>query len=175
MIVRPSLPSLATALAVALPLLLACDRPASRTAAAEAAPADTSAVGDTLRALVVQAYDLGRPDAVDRIMGLYPDPGPIVSASAGRITTSRDTLRAQIERFYLWVGQNMQQPRWEWTESHVRILGPDAAVLSATYSIPHRTPEGRPHVIGGAWTMVFERRDGRWVIIHEHLSDRPAQ
>jgi hypothetical protein len=27
------------------------------------------------------------------------------------------------------------------------------------------------HVIGGAWTAVFQKRGGRWVIIQEHLSD----
>ena len=167
---------LAIALVAALPFTTACDRAASDSASnPRSAPADTSALGDTLRALVVDAYDLSRPDVVDRIMRLYPDTGLVVSASAGQITTSRDALRAQIERFYLWVGQNMQRPRWEWTTSHVRVLAPDAAVLSAVYRIPHETPEGRPHVIGGAWTMVFERRDGRWVIVHEHLSDRPAQ
>jgi hypothetical protein len=27
------------------------------------------------------------------------------------------------------------------------------------------------HVIGGAWTAVFQKRAGKWVIIQEHLSD----
>ena len=56
---------------------------------------------------------------------------------------------------------------------HVDVLGPDAAVLTATYTIPHRTPRGDPHVVGGAWTAVFGRRGGRWAIVQEHLSDRP--
>ena len=154
---------------------LACDRADPRPAWSVYTATDTAALGDTLRRLVADAYDLSRPDAVDRIMSLYPASGPIVSASAGQITTSRDSLRVQIDRFYQWIGQNMRQPRWEWTQSHVAVAGPEAAVLSAVYRIPHETPEGRPHVIGGAWTMVFERRDGRWVIVHEHLSDRPAR
>jgi hypothetical protein len=44
-------------------------------------------------------------------------------------------------------------------------------VLTTTYAIPHRTPEDRPHTLAGAWTAVFERRGGRWVIVQEHLSD----
>ena len=55
----------------------------------------------------------------------------------------------------------------------VDVLGPDAAVLTTTYRVPHRTPRGDPHVIAGAWTAVFERRGGKWVIIQEHLSDLP--
>jgi ketosteroid isomerase-like protein len=56
----------------------------------------------------------------------------------------------------------------------VDVLSPDAAVLTTTYRVPHQTPDGRPHVIGGAWTAVFARRDGRWQIVQEHLSDVPA-
>jgi hypothetical protein len=29
----------------------------------------------------------------------------------------------------------------------------------------------RGHVIGGAWTAVFQKRGGQWVIVPEHLSD----
>jgi hypothetical protein len=31
-----------------------------------------------------------------------------------------------------------------------------------------------PHELGGAMTEVFEKRDGRWVIVQEHLSDLPS-
>ena len=57
---------------------------------------------------------------------------------------------------------------------YVDVLAPDAAAMTATYSIPHQTPAGAPHVIGGAWTSVWVRQRDRWVIIQEHLSDRPA-
>jgi ketosteroid isomerase-like protein len=67
----------------------------------------------------------------------------------------------------------MQQPRFVVGERHLTRLGPDAAALTITYSIPHHTPEGRPHTLSGAWTAVFQRRDGRWVIVQEHLSDPP--
>jgi hypothetical protein len=28
-------------------------------------------------------------------------------------------------------------------------------------------------MIGGAWTSVWTRRNGRWIIVQEHLSDLP--
>ena len=55
------------------------------------------------------------------------------------------------------------------------VLSTDAAVLTMTYAIPHRTPADRPHTIGGAWTALFVRRAGRWVIVQEHLSDAPSR
>jgi hypothetical protein len=29
--------------------------------------------------------------------------------------------------------------------------------------------------VGGAWTALFVRRGGRWVIVQEHLSDIPGE
>jgi ketosteroid isomerase-like protein len=57
---------------------------------------------------------------------------------------------------------------------HVDVLARDAAVVTATYRVPHRTPRGEPHTIGGALTAVFQRRDGRWSVVQEHLSDLAA-
>ena len=138
--------------------------------------AQEAAIADTLRQLVAAAYDFSKGgDAVGRLMSLYPDSGRVVSAASGRITASRDTLELQIREFWTNVGRNMQDPKWTWGQTHVEVLSPDAAVLTATYRVPHMTPHGEPHVIGGAMTAVFERRDGRWVIVHEHLSDAPAR
>ena len=103
-----------------------------------------------------------------------PASGSVVSASGGHVTTTRDSLEAAVRTFWDNVGHNMRDPTWQWTSMRVDVLAPNAAVMTATYRIPHRTPAGAPHVVGGAWTAVFERRAGRWVIVHEHLSDSPS-
>ena len=146
------------------------DTPTSATDQARA-----TALADTLGGLVSDAYDFSRPDVVARLMALYSPTDPVLSAAAGRVTTSRAALQLQIQRFWERVGQNMRDPRFVLGARHVTVLGPDAAVLTTTYAIPHRTPEDRPHTLAGAWTAVFERRDGRWVIVQEHLSDVPPQ
>lgn len=138
-------------------------------------PAQERAIADTLGRLIESAYDFSRPgDPVARMMHLYPDSGPVVSASAGQIITSRDSLAASIRAFWDNVGRNMRNPRWVWGERHVTVLCPDAAVMTFTYRIPHLTPAGMPHEVGGAWTALFEKRNGRWVIVQEHLSDIPT-
>jgi hypothetical protein len=138
-------------------------------------PAERQAIADSLRHLVERAYDLSRPDVVAGFLSLYPDTGRVVSAAAGRVTTTRDSLDAQIRWFWENVGRNMQGPEWIWEGVWVDVLGRDAAVLTARYRVPHLTPAGAPHEIGGAWTAVFVRRAGRWAIVQEHLSDVPAQ
>jgi ketosteroid isomerase-like protein len=156
--------------AIAFALVAACGTP-------DRQPLDASyqrSVTDTLRTLIASAYDLTKPgDKVARLMSLYPDSGRVISASGGRVTTSRDSLQAGIQAFWRYVGQNMQQPKWEWGPMLVDVLAPDAAVLTTTYRVPHLTPRGEPHVIAGAWTAVFQKRGSRWVIIQEHLSDLP--
>ncbi len=132
------------------------------------------AITDSLTRLVKNTYDLSHPDVVARMMSLYPTTGPLVSASGGRVFTKRSDLQTQISTFWQYVGSNMHNPKWEWTSMHFDVLAPDAAVMTATYRIPHTTPRGMPHVIAGAWTALFVNRGGHWVVIQEHLSDLPA-
>ena len=137
-------------------------------------PADRAAITDSLKHLVTNTYDLSKPNAIARLMSLYPTTGPVISANSGRATTTRDSLQAQIETFWRYVGSNMRNPKWEWTSMHIDVLSRNAAVMTATYRVPHLTPMNMPHVIGGAWTAVFVNRGGRWVVIQEHLSDAPT-
>ena len=135
--------------------------------------AERSGIEDAIRKVVVDTYDLTAPNVVDRLMTLYPETA-VYSASSGQITTSRAELRRQIETFWEFVGSNMKDPEWDWTSMQVDVLARDAAVVTASYRIPHTTPQNTPHVIAGAWTAVFVKRGERWLVIHEHLSDLPG-
>lgn len=156
---------------LSLALVLASAGCAERTSQLSAA--DSAAIADSLRALVRDAYDLSKGDVVSRMMSLYPSSGRVVSATAARTTTSRDSLQAAVNAFWDGVGQYMVRPTWTWQAMQVDVLGPSTAAMTAQYTVPHWTDRGAPHVIGGAWTTVWERRGGRWVVIHEHLSDMP--
>jgi len=134
-----------------------------------------TAIADTLTSMIRSAYDLKAKDVVGRFMSLYPDSGRVISASGGRVTTTRDSVEAGIKSFWTYVGQRMQNPTWVWGRPLVDVLSPDAAVVTMTYRVPHRTPEGAPHTIAGAWTAVFARRAGKWVIVQEHLSEVPPE
>jgi ketosteroid isomerase-like protein len=126
-----------------------------------------------IRAEVVGAYDLSKPHVVDQLMALYAPRVKIISASGGKIIASRDSIRLGLEAFWANVGRNMRNPKVEWTAMYIDVLSPTSAVMTATYRIPHKQPNGLPHVIGGAWTAVFEKRGQRWLIVQEHLSDNP--
>jgi ketosteroid isomerase-like protein len=153
--------------------LLATGSACQRTRDPAVTPAQAGAIADTLRALVTDAYDLSRGDVVRRFMSVYPSTGRVVSATAGSLTTSRDSLQMSIRAFWDGVGQHMVEPTWKWGRMEVDVLSPGAAVMSAQYTVPHWTDGGVPHVIGGVWTSVWARRGEGWRIVHEHLSDMP--
>ena len=133
-----------------------------------------AALADTLKQRIEEAYDFSRPGVVERMNALYPDTGRVISASGGHVIASADSLRAGIASFWKNVGTNMRNPRWVWGDVYVDRLDSDAAVLTATWSIPHLAPDGHPHVIQGAWTAVFRRMNGKWLIVVEHLSVPPG-
>ena len=135
---------------------------------------ERQAIADSITRQVKAAYDLSKPSVEQRLLSLYPPSGRVVSAAAGQVLTSRDSLAMGIKAFWENVGVNMRDPKWVWDQMIVDVLAPNAAVMTARYHIPHLTPRNQPHVLGGAWTAVFEKRDGRWYIIQEHLSDLPS-
>lgn len=141
----------------------------------ELSDAERARIASEVETALRDAYDLARPDVAERMLALYPSTGDVVSANAGRVQRSRDSLEAGIRYFWENVGVNMRNPRWVWDSFHTDVLARDAAVVTATYHIPHLNPRGLSHVLGGAMTAVFARRGGRWVIIQEHLSDTPQQ
>ena len=134
---------------------------------------DRQAIIDSLTRQVKAAYDVTKPDLEKRLLSLYPESGRVVSASGGQVIASRDTLAMGIKAFWENVGANMRQPQWIWDQMLFDVLSPTAAVMTATYHVPHLTPRNEPHTISGAWTAVFEKRGNRWYVVQEHLSDLP--
>lgn len=135
--------------------------------------AERAAIADSLETLVKSAYDFSKPDVVQRLLALYPDSGRVISASAGHVSSSRTALATEIAGFWQRVGQNMQNPKFIIGSSYVDVITNNAAIMTFTYSIPHTTPMGLPHTVSGAWTTVWRRQNGRWMIVQEHLSDTP--
>lgn len=134
-----------------------------------------AAISAEVEAALREAYDLSKPNVAERMLALYGGSGRVISATGGRVTESRDSLEAGIRYFWESVGVNMKQPRWEWGRFYVDVLSPTAAVVTATYTIPHLNPSNQPHVLGGAMTAVMQKRGDRWVVIQEHLSDLPQR
>lgn len=149
-------------------VLASCGSPSD-----ELTEAQRTAISSEVETVLRDAYDLSKPNVGERMLALYGKTGRVVSATGGRVSESRDSLEAGIRYFWDNVGVNMKQPKWEWGRFYVDVLSPTAAVVTATYTIPHLNPSNQPHLLGGAMTAALVKRDGRWVIVQEHLSDLP--
>jgi ketosteroid isomerase-like protein len=134
---------------------------------------ERQAIADSLQSLVTAAHDFSQPDVAKRLLALYPDSGRVISATGGHVSTTKSALTAEIASFWQRVGQNMREPQFELGSAYVDVLTPNAAVMTFSYRIPHTTPLGRPHIVAGAWTALWRRQEGRWMIVQEHLSDTP--
>src|SRR4051812_44091386 len=98
-------------LVVALGTLAAC----ASTDGATMSATQRTAIADSLKTLLRNAYDLKKPgDPVARLMSLYPSSGQVISASGGQVIASRDTLEQGIRAFWDNVGKNMHDPKWTW-------------------------------------------------------------
>ena len=135
--------------------------------------AERTAIAREVEGVIREAYDLSKPGVLDRMLALYPRSGRVVSAVGGGVVASRDSIESGIRYFWNSVGVNMRDPRWVWGHFYVDVLSTTSAAVTATYRIPHLNPRNEPHVLGGAMTAVLSKRDGRWVIVQEHLSDLP--
>lgn len=163
------LPAMRTTLLLVLLAALGC------AARAELTEAERSAIRAEVETELREAYDLSKPGVADRMMALYPAGGRVVSANTGRVTGNRDSVMSGIRYFWENVGVNMKDPIWVWDSFHTDVLSRDAAAVTAAYHIPHRNPRNEPHVLGGAMTVVMQKKDGRWAVIQEHLSDTPQR
>lgn len=103
------------------------------------------------------------PDGNVTIIDFAP-PGISRSWAAHREGLQRELFGALATNSYV--------PRRDVT---VRRVGDGAAVTTFTFDYANRSKDGREFTLVGRQTNVWERRDGRWVIVHEHGSPVPGR
>jgi ketosteroid isomerase-like protein len=77
-----------------------------------------------------------------------------------------DEVRAECAR-----GFEMASDDFIWTVPDLRVLvDGDLAVAWGLNRMADRRPDGTEHVTWSRGTRVFERRDGAWKMVHQHVS-----
>ena len=90
----------------------------------------------------------------------------LVWAENGAITTNRDSLTNVWRDMYA----TSTEAGADWEETHVRVLGPDAAVFTGSFTSHTVDSEGTRTDFQGVWTAVFARTAEGWEIVHGHES-----
>lgn len=93
---------------------------------------------------------------------------PLIFSSHAMFITRRDSLHA----IYLaWDPGQTKGTFLAFDGLQYRSLGPDAVLVTGRLRLAPGTPTGTAaDTLRGSWTGVFERRNGRWGLAHEHES-----
>jgi ketosteroid isomerase-like protein len=111
----------------------------------------------------------GRGD-LEAYFGCFAADATFLFHTTDRLLTSTEEYRREWAR---WVTDDgFQVVDCESTDAVVQILG-DTGVFTHRVRTTVRTNDGED-VLHERETIVFARRDGRWLGVHEHLSPAPA-
>lgn len=117
--------------------------------------------------LARSAADWNRGDLAG-FMSDYANDSLTTYVSQGHLLHGWQALYDRYQKAYFAPGKVRDSLAFE--EVHVRPLGPDAALCSARFKLL------RANVVtaSGPFTLVLERRAGRWYIVHDHTSSDPT-
>jgi calcium/calmodulin-dependent protein kinase (CaM kinase) II len=73
-------------------------------------------------------------------------------------------------KFYFDLGKSAAPRSNTLCSPHVRLLGPDAAVISFVRIVQYVDGSGAPQTARSEETRVWQRQDGRWQHVHFHRS-----
>jgi uncharacterized protein (TIGR02246 family) len=79
--------------------------------------------------------------------------------------------RAEIVDYFEHFLQN--SPQGAILESHVKVLGPTAAIDAGTYRFTLTTADGQQSTVDARYTFVYEKVGDQWLIVNHHSSAMP--
>jgi beta-aspartyl-peptidase (threonine type) len=130
-------------------------------ALAGCAPSRTDAALNVVKVLSAQADAWNRGD-IDGFMAHYWISDELTFCASG---TTLDGWAATLARYKEKYPTPERMGRVEFDNLRITPLGEDAALVIGRWRVQR---EGDP--IGGVFSLVLRRTDGRWVIIHDHTS-----
>jgi hypothetical protein len=87
-------------------------------------------------------------------------------AESGTLYPSADSLARQVRGFVAGI----RSLDVGWDQLHVTVLAPDAGVVTGTFHENVVDKAGKTTKFHGAWSGVYQRRDGKWRIVQAHES-----
>lgn len=133
--------------------------------------AQRAAIADTVRQHAAALYeDENRRSAEVFVAQMADGPDLFTYASTGRVFWAKDSL-AKAARTRV---ASLRALTYTLRDARVLVLGPDAAVLTGSYGEAATDSTGKELAFNDAWTAVYQRRDGKWQIVHGHFSRSPT-
>ncbi|MEO6249004.1 MAG: nuclear transport factor 2 family protein [Sphingomicrobium sp.] len=108
------------------------------------------------------AGDLGQ------IMDQYADNAVMIDASKPDPSADRKVATDSARNFV-----SMKPGDYHVVGRHIQLVGPDAFVSSGVEQFTVAAGTARP-TVSARFTDVFQRQEGKWKIVHEHVSMPPT-
>ena len=107
---------------------------------------------------------------IDRFVNLFTADPDFIYVDAGRIYPDRPALRAAGAGFF----GRIKTFSAKWDPGKVVVLGPDAGAFTGVMKVQGADTTGAAIWLNGKiWTLVYQRRGGRWQIVQAHEANVP--
>jgi hypothetical protein len=154
-----------------LTLATALAAPADLTAQ-RLSPAQRAAVADTI--LAQADHFIAALSSLDivRFTGLFTADPDLIYVDNGRIYPDRAALAAAAGGFF----KRVRSAAGKWEAPHALPLSLDSGAFTGIFRAQMADTAGQPlWTEGKIWTLVYQRRGGRWVIVQAHEVNAAAR
>ena len=151
-------------LAVFAVAVLAACQPAT----SELTEEQKAAIADTVRQLADTFFEDFR--FLDFVPAMAPYAPELVWAESGVLGANRDSLANAWGGIFASI---QEVTSGEWGEVHIKVLGPAAAVFTASFDWAGVDTAGAELGGSGVWTAIWERTEQGWKIVQGHESYLP--
>jgi uncharacterized protein (TIGR02246 family) len=134
--------------------------------ATEMTDAQRTAIGDSVSAAYHALFASVATRNVDSILAFYAPGDAWVAAELGMVYPSSDSVRAAFRSFFGGLRAVEMTP----DAPRVQVLGPTAAVATATFHGTATDTTGVTQELRAAYSAVYERRAEGWKIVQTHES-----
>ena len=132
-----------------------------------AEPGDDAAAAEQVRACLFKFQDAWRARDMDFIRGFFAHDADMLLFFERRQLRGWDDVETLYENMFAHALPDSVKSRY--TNVDVKASG-NLAYTNANFQLTVTNPDGEEMTDEGRVTVVFERRDDRWVVIHRHTS-----
>ena len=102
-----------------------------------------------------------------KVADLYAPDGVLLPTVSNEVRASREQIENYFEMFLT------KKPKGVINYRTVRLLDDDSAVDAGVYTFTLTDKNGKKSDVQARYTFVYEKRDGKWLIINHHSSAMP--
>ncbi|WP_372391656.1 SgcJ/EcaC family oxidoreductase [Xanthomonas sp. NCPPB 3582] len=103
----------------------------------------------------------------EKVADLYAPDGVLLPTVSNEVRASREQIEKYFEMFLT------KKPKGVVNYRTVRVLDDDSAVDAGVYTFTLTDKNGKTSDVQARYTFVYEKRDGKWLIINHHSSAMP--